>query len=137
MTQKSLDTLSKAPVGSTVEVEGRRIRVAAAVDDDDCERCIFQTPDGPCHRVWCQPKERPDNAAVKFIEVPGEPAPWQDWPDAKRDGMCEIPVVIARNLRALLDEVTPRQWIDAGLTGNDQIEAVIYLDIAVNGGKVE
>jgi hypothetical protein len=51
--------------------------------------------------------------------------------------MCEIPVVIARNLRALIDEITPNQWRAAGLNANDTIEAGIYLDIAVNGRKVE
>jgi hypothetical protein len=58
--------------------------------------------------------------------------PWEGWPDAKRDGMCEIPVVVARVLRRLLDEVTPAQLIEAGISGNERIEAEIYLDNALN-----
>lgn len=141
MTKESLDILSKAPVGSTVEVEGRRIRVAKYGEDHrGCSSCCFNDGCSNISTPNCTPGCRADDLRVKFIDVTNqktEPGPWHNWPDAQRDGMCEIPVVIARNLRALLDEVTPRQWIDAGLTGNDRIDVGIYLDSAVNGGKGE
>ena len=143
MTQKSLDTLSKAPVGSTVEVEGRKIKLQALDDwqaSGDwcaCHGCACETTrdcdaqDPPI----CDAEVRDDNINVRFLDITN--CPWQDWPDAHRDGMCEIPVVIARNLRAIIDETTLNQWILAGLNANDTIEATIYLDNAINGAKGE
>jgi hypothetical protein len=139
MTKESLDILSKAPVGTTVEVEGYKIQVAQSTG---CGGCLFDKPPhcGPLVAPRCLSRSRPDGQSVSFFDVTeqkADSAPWKDWPDAKRDGMCEIPVVIARNLRALLDEVTPSQWHAAGLNANDTIEATVFLDNAVNGGKGE
>ena len=141
MTQESLDILSKAPVGSSVEVEGRRVRVAKYGEDHrGCSSCCFNDGCSNISTPNCTPGCRADGLRVKFIDVTdqkSEPNPWQDWPDATREGWCQVPVVIARNIRTLIDETTPNQWRAAGLTGNDTIEATVFLDNAVNGGKGE
>lgn len=126
MTQESLDILSNTPVGETVEVEGRMIRV-----ENTCRGCIFFSdcciqPDAECRYY-----QRGEGADVRYVDV----TPWQNWPDARRDGMCEIPVTVARTLRTVIDNITGNQVLDAGLNANHLIEARIFLDNALNGAK--
>jgi hypothetical protein len=138
MTQESLDILSNTPVGETVEVEGRMIKVAA-LGPEMCVDCCFANvcEDNPQLAPECTRNRRHDRQDVYFMDVADVPskAPWQNWPDARRDGMCEIPVTVARTLRTVIDNITGNQVLDAGLNANHLIEARIFLDNALNGAK--